>query len=148
MDKKIIAIVIIITILLFGIYYYNSSSNQVLESLNMNNLPISNNMSLDKNNMNMILFYAPWCGHCKTLMPHWEKLEKHYNNKKINERKINIVKINCDENSQLATQYDIQGYPTIKLLSINNNGTPMLYDYEDQREYSKIEQFINMMSKK
>ena len=151
MDNKLIATIAISTIItiILGIYYYtNHISKPVLETLDMNNLPISNNMSLDKNNMNMILFYAPWCGHCNTLMPHWNKLEKQYNHQKINGKNINIVKINCDENPQLATRYDIQGYPTIKLLSINNNDPPMLYDYEDAREYSKIEQFINMMSKK
>lgn len=149
MDKKRIAIgIMVIIILVSGIYYYITNNKPVLESLNMSKLPIANNMSLDKNNMNMVLFYAPWCGHCNTLMPHWNKLEKQYNHQKINGKNVNIVKINCDENSQLATQYDIQGYPTIKLLSINNDGTPVLYDYDDAREYSKIEQFINMMSKK
>ena len=81
-------------------------------------------------------------------MPHWNKLEQNYNNKTINGRKVNIVKINCDENTQIATQYDIQGYPTVKLLSINNKGQPNLYDYDDEREFTKLEQFINMMTKK
>lgn len=146
MDKKKIVIVIVL-VLLVGLYYYNYNK-PIEESFNINNLPISNNMSLDKNNMNMVLFYAPWCGHCKTILPDWNKLETHYNNKQINGRKINIVKINCDENTKIATHYDIQGYPTIKLLSINKNGKPSLYDYDDERQYSKIEQFINMMSKK
>jgi len=159
MDKKriTIAIVIAVSIILLGIYYYKTTttttttttiSKPVLETLNTSSLPIANNMSLDKNNMNMVLFYAPWCGHCNTLMPHWNKLEQQYNHQKINGKNINIVKINCDEHSKIATHYDIQGYPTIKLLSVNNTGTPMLYDYDDAREYSKIEQFINMMSNK
>ena len=135
-------------VLMAIIYYYQNKNTPLEEGLNTNNLPISNNMSLEKNNLNMVLFYAPWCGHCKSLMPHWNKLEQNYNNQTINGRKINIVKINCDENTQIATQYDIQGYPTVKLLSIDNNGKPTLYDYDDEREFSKLEQFINMMSKK
>ena len=127
----------------------NSDSNSDDESfVDYNNLAIANNMSLDKNNMNLVLFYAPWCGYCKVLMPDWEKLYNTYDSKTVNNKKVNIVKVNCDENKVMAEQYDIQGFPTIKLLSVNDDGTLKLYDYDDERSFSKIEQFVNIMSTK
>ena len=52
-------------------------------------------------------FWAPWCGPCKQLTPVLEKILK-----KIPE-KITLVKINIDENQQLAAQLRIQSIPAV-----------------------------------
>eukprot|EP01133_Synstelium_polycarpum_P001520 gene1520-1776_t len=58
----------------------------------------------------LVEFYAPWCGHCKSLKPEYEKAAK--NMKGL----VKMGAINCDEdsNKQLCGQYDIKGFPTIK----------------------------------
>ena len=145
-NKSILIIFLAIIFAMF-IYYIYSTTNSTDELFtDYNNLATANNMSLEKNNMNVILFYAPWCGYCKELMPDWERLYSKYNNKNINNKKVNIVKIDCDENAQIAKQYDIQGYPTIKLLSVNDKGSLKLFDYDDERSYTKIEQFVGLMA--
>ena len=153
MNNKNILILGGLCIVLLGILYYyknqvNVETEELEEGLDMKNPPISENMSLRRNNVNLVLFYAPWCGYCKSVMPDWDRINKKFNNKTINNKKINIVKINCDENSQIAEQYDVQGYPTIKLLSSNSNGKLELFDYDDERNFNKLEQFINIMSNK
>ncbi len=52
-------------------------------------------------------FWAPWCGPCKTLGPALEKA--------VNEAggKVRMVKINVDENQQIAAQLRIQSIPTV-----------------------------------
>ena len=52
-------------------------------------------------------FWAPWCGPCKTLGPALEKA--------VNEAggKVRMVKVNVDENQQLAAQLRIQSLPTV-----------------------------------
>ena len=139
----IIFIVIVTVVFLFQTFYAVSEKESFTD---YSNLSVSDGMSLDKNNVNMILFYAPWCGHCKTLMPDWNRLYEKYDKKQMNGKVINIVKIDCDANEQIAKQYDIQGYPTIKLLSVNNEGALNLYDYDDERQLGKLEQFINLMT--
>ena len=51
-------------------------------------------------------FWAPWCGPCKQLTPVLEKIVN-------GSDKVTLVKINIDENQQIATQLRIQSIPTV-----------------------------------
>jgi len=52
-------------------------------------------------------FWAPWCGPCKQLTPLLEKLVKQYGGK------VKLVKINVDENQELAMQFRVQSIPAV-----------------------------------
>jgi len=52
-------------------------------------------------------FWAPWCGPCKMIAPTLEKLAKEHAGKLL------VAKVNTDENPQWATQYGVQGIPTM-----------------------------------
>ncbi len=52
-------------------------------------------------------FWAPWCGPCKQLTPILEKIVSKSGDK------ITLVKINIDENQQIAAQLRIQSIPTV-----------------------------------
>lgn len=55
----------------------------------------------------LVDFYATWCGPCKTLAPVLEQLKEQYDNQ------IHILKIDVDENPELANKYGIKSVPTM-----------------------------------
>lgn len=57
----------------------------------------------------LVDFWAPWCGPCKMAAPVLEELAKE------NESKIEIVKINVDDNQETSSRYGILSIPTTVL---------------------------------
>ena len=55
----------------------------------------------------LVDFFAPWCGPCRALAPALEAIAKNYDGR------IKVVKVNVDDAGTLATQYRIQGVPTL-----------------------------------
>ena len=52
-------------------------------------------------------FWAPWCGPCRALTPTLEKVAKDYAGK------VKLVKINSDENQELAAAFNIRSIPSV-----------------------------------
>ena len=87
------------------------------------------------------MYYVDWCKFCKKAKPEWAKLEQEYHGKTVNGKKILIVKINCEENPEVAEKEQIQGYPTFKF---NSNGK--YYDYPDEPTFDKFRVFIEHLT--
>jgi len=60
----------------------------------------------------VVLFYAPWCGHCKKFKPEYDQI--------ADDLKMTLYAVNCDEESELANKFHIQGFPTIKCIKSDN----------------------------
>lgn len=54
-------------------------------------------------------FWAEWCGPCRTVSPVVEDLSKEYGDK------VDFVKINVDQNSELAQKYNVFSIPTLAI---------------------------------
>lgn len=57
----------------------------------------------------MVDFWAPWCGPCRIIAPIVEEMATEYAGK------LKVVKLNTDENPDIASRYKIMGIPTIIL---------------------------------
>ena len=78
----------------------------------------------------LIEFYAPWCGHCKTLKPEWAKAATELAGQ------VKLAKVDCTKETELATRFGIRGYPTLKVFPPHAKSDPE--DYEGPREADGI----------
>ncbi len=62
---------------------------------------------INSDKLTVVDFWAPWCGPCLALGPTIEGLAKEY------EGKVNVGKVNVDENPQLSVQYGITSIPAV-----------------------------------
>jgi len=61
----------------------------------------------------VLIFYAPWCGHCKSSKAEFEKAVEQ------SQGKVMMIDATKDENKPLVTKMNIKGFPTI----LHTNGT-------------------------
>jgi protein disulfide-isomerase A6 len=77
----------------------------------------------------LVKFYAPWCGHCKTLAPEYEKLGKAF----AGDADVLIAEVDATEYGELANRFDVSGYPTLKYFPAGS-AEPEAYDGERTAE--------------
>jgi len=70
----------------------------------------------------LVEFYAPWCGHCKNLAPHWAAASAKLKGK------VNLGAVDATVHAALAQKYGVKGYPTIKVFPAGTKGEPLNYD--------------------
>jgi len=137
--------IIIGVIILFGLIavfyyiYYISPSMTTQYKPNSEQVPSG---SKSGNRAELLFFYADWCPHCKAAKPIWNDLKTEYENKTINGYEVIFTEIDCSEETaeveKLMNKYNIEGYPTIKLLK---DGQVIEYDAKPSKE--SLTKFLN-----
>ena len=84
----------------------------------------------------MVDFTAPWCGPCKLLEPVITQLSTEWGSK------VKVVKLNVDDNTNLAVQYGVMGVPTL-ILFVNGQPVQRVSGYQPKdRIVAKFISFI------
>jgi len=91
---------------------------------------------LDKSKDVLVEFYAPWCGHCKSLAPIYDKLSSVYKP----DTHVVIAKVDADKHKDLATKYGVTGYPTLIFFPKNDKAG---VKYEAGRELKDFVTYLN-----
>ena len=76
---------------------------------------------LDSKEPVAVQFFAPWCGHCKSLKPAWKAATK-----ALQGKGIKLVVVDATTEQSLAQKYEVRGYPTIKIFG--GSKKPTSYD--------------------
>jgi thioredoxin 1 len=61
----------------------------------------------------LVDFYAEWCAPCKTMNPILKNIKKQFGDE------LKIIKINIDNNQQVASKFQVRGIPTFILFKNN-----------------------------
>ena len=85
----------------------------------------------------LVEFFAPWCGHCKSLAPIYEQLAQTFAFAKKD--KLTIAKVDADREKSLGSRFGIQGFPTIKFFD-GKSETPE--DYNGGRDLESLTEFL------
>jgi len=122
-----------LTSLLFNLVLIGASAAEAVVELTHANF---DDVVLKSGKPTLVEFFAPWCGHCKTLAPIYEELAQAFQSSK---EKVTIAKVDADAHKELGTRFGVRGFPTLKWFD-GKSDTPT--DYNSGRDLDALSAFI------
>ena len=135
-----VILVVMIVIILVAVF---APRQTALVGLNVNaslgNLKGGFNVEAFENSSEptLVLFYAPWCGHCKKLEPVYNQFQQSYSGP------AKVVSVNCDENKEIAQQHGIKGFPTIRLYRNGMSNASDFDEYSGERTLGGLTSYLS-----
>jgi protein disulfide-isomerase A1 len=105
----------------------NDGPVKILVHKNFDQITTANNVFVE--------FYAPWCGHCKSLAPIWDQLGQHFKDAKTD---VTIAKIDATAN-YVDGSFGVTGFPTLIFLKADGTRVP----YKGGRTFDELVAFVN-----
>lgn len=106
----------------------SGSSNDVIELTSSN----FDKLVLNSDDVWLVEFFAPWCGHCKRLEPEWAKAASELKGK------VKLGALDATVHDTKAQEYGVTGYPTIKFFGAGKKSRNDATDYDGGRTASEI----------
>ena len=135
----IIAFVILIIFSVVAFYAYNN-----IKAQQKNRFSDVANVNRRNSEAIVYFFHVDWCPHCKKALPEWKNFVSKYDGKEINGYKLKCVDMDCTKETsnitELINRYNIDSYPTIKLIRDSNT-----IDFESKITTTSLEKFVNTM---
>jgi len=90
--------------------------------------------TINDNELTLVEFFAPWCGHCKSLAPEYAKAAE-----ALQGNPAKLASVDCIEHKELCNKYGVRGFPTIKLF---RPGGKAPVDYDQARKADAIVSYM------
>ncbi|CAE7469668.1 unnamed protein product [Symbiodinium natans] len=117
----------LVALLLLAVGAHGSTPDGTVHDLGSSNFSAAITRS---GSLSFVEFYAPWCGHCKKLVPEWERTAE-----LCQDDGILVAKVDSIAEKALAQQHEVQSFPTLRLF----RGSPKVsVKYEGPRTAAKM----------
>ena len=89
----------------------------------------------------LVLFHAPWCGHCKRLYAVYDELAQAF----AGNESVQITRVDCTavENEALVQAFGVKGFPTLLLF---DGQTMKVHSYRNARDLASMHAFVSRIS--
>merc|ERR1712038_1579821 len=92
--------------------------------------------TLEEHDTALVMFYAPWCGHCEKLKPKFDKAAKDLLS---NDPPVALAKVDCTEaGKDTCNRFEVRGYPTLKIF----RGGELSQEYNGPRDAGGIVKYM------
>lgn len=87
-------------------------------------------------------FYTTWCPYSLSAIPEWQKLVSKYTKNKVNGYDIKFVDVDCTKETveveEYINKYNIEGYPTIKMIKDDQ-----VIEFDAKAKFDNMEKFLH-----
>jgi len=135
--KTVGIIVALLCLIIVSIYVYKKNISAKTKDTYVSNKEFVPNDSSSQS-ATLYYFYTTWCPHCKKTMPIWDELVTELNEEELKGVKLTLIKVDCDKEQSLAESFNVQGYPTIKLVYGDKT-----IEYDAKLDKSTLMEFLN-----
>ena len=99
--------------------------------------------TLKNHTHSLVVFYAPWCGYCQQLSPKWSEVAS-----ELKDSPVLVAALDAEENQDAAEEYEIEGLPTIKLITSSGGDVPSLKarDFNGEPEAKSILRWVEKVT--
>ena len=147
-DKKKITLLLfsLVIFIVSGIFLYKYiNSHKPSKSEYKENTDVYGSSSSDAKigpkSATVYFFYTTWCPYSLAAIPEWEKIVDKYTHNEVNGYSINFIDVDCTKETveieNLINKYNIEGYPTIKMIKDDQ-----VIEFDAKAKFDNIEKFL------
>jgi len=133
-------------------YVYHNDYLKIVSKLGEQDIPNTTSNS-KKGEIVILYFFANWCPHCQAAKLPIDEVSNKYNDQTVNGYRIKFKPVDCsdvdnkdynsqDETELLRKQYNVEGYPTIKMIKAGDT-----IDFDSKITKTTLIEFVQNMTK-